>query len=189
MHLQLSHPLAECVNELMDDAVKRPAQNTLQALPCCCRRDCADRESGAALRLAAAAAGGQGGDLGHLPRELAPDAAHVPAVCAGHPHPPGRDPGQQGALPWAFLATHDIRVILTRCATRHAQCGGGAVMDRKRIACFSVFFRTWDPKASTVTGSCLTPSSLLIATALWVAAGARAEQQCGRPAGGCEGHE
>ena len=74
-------------------------------LTCCCRRDRADRESGAALRLAAAAPECQGGDLGHLPRELAPDAAHVPALRAGHPHASGRDPGQQGMIVCALPAS------------------------------------------------------------------------------------
>ena len=58
----------------------------------------ADRAHRAAVRLAAAAAARQGGDLGHLPRVVAPAAAHVPALCAGHAHAPGRDPRQQGAM-------------------------------------------------------------------------------------------
>ena len=95
-----AHLPAVCADQLVNPGICRKYclwQVEMLMLLGHCRGDGADRESRETLRLAAAAADCQGGDLGHLPRELAPDAAHVPAVRAGHPHTSGRDPGQQGA--------------------------------------------------------------------------------------------
>ena len=115
--LDAAHVPAVCADQLVNPETYRECclwQFEMLMLLGHCRGDGADRESRETLRLAAAAADCQGGDLGHLPRELAPDAAHVPAVCAGHPHTSGRDPGQQGAnLRTAALAQHIPAIMIT----------------------------------------------------------------------------
>ena len=151
------------------------------------RRDGANREGGAALRLAAAAAECQGGDLGHLPGELAPDAAHVPAVRAGHPHPPGRDPGQQGALPQTAehcMISESLTLICPLPGSVWSCCC--QVRDMNGMLDCAMIYN--EPKGSYSGCEGICSIVVRVATALQYA-GTGAEQQCGGSAGGRQGHE